>query len=134
MSTRLRGVHVLVVEDHGDTREMIASALRHHGARVTTAASAQAALLLLQQDQPDLLVSDLEMDEVDGFDFLRSVRALPAQRGGRIPAVAVTVHNDPADRIRALKAGFQLHMGKPVDPDQLANLLAALLSSTREQS
>jgi CheY-like chemotaxis protein len=128
----LRGLHILVVEDHGDTREMIASVLRQQGARVTTAASAQTALLLFETEPPDLLVSDLEMGDVDGLELMRKVRALPPERGGRIPAVAVTVHTEPDSRIRALKAGFQLHMGKPVDPLQLATLLAALHESSRK--
>jgi CheY-like chemotaxis protein len=87
---------------------------------------------MVEQDPPDLIVSDLELDEVDGYTFLRSVRALPQERLGRIPAVAVSVHNEQEDRIRTLKAGFQLHIGKPVEPMQLATLLSALLASSRE--
>jgi CheY-like chemotaxis protein len=126
--TWLRGARVLVVEDHRDTREMVASILRGHGARVIAAGSAQAGLLLLEQERPDLIVSDLEMPEVDGYTFLRAVRTLPPDRGGRTPAVALTVHNDTADRVRSLKVGFQVHLPKPVEPERLATIVAGLLN------
>jgi len=124
----LLGTKILVVEDHRDTREMIASALRDQGARVITAESAQAALLLVEQEKPDLIVSDLEMADVDGYEFLRVLRTLPADSGGRTPAIALTVHNTPQARMKSLKVGFQVHLPKPVEPERLATIVASLLN------
>jgi CheY-like chemotaxis protein len=125
----LRGVRVLMLEDHRDTREVYANGLRRQGAEVLEAASAQVAMLMVQQEKPDVLVVDLELPDVDGRDFLRAVRALPPDAGGRTPAVALTVHNQQEVRAQSIFAGFQLHLAKPMDPLELARLLAGLLGS-----
>jgi CheY-like chemotaxis protein len=127
----LRGTKILVVEDHDESRDTIVEVLTQAGAHVVAAASAQAAILLLEQERPNLLLSDIEMPDVDGWSLVRSVRALPPERGGLTPAVALTVHNSREDRARSLRAGFQLHLPKPFDPEPLADLLAALLASER---
>ena len=122
----LKGVAVVVVEDHDETRETLQTVLTVAGARVQAAPSATAGLLLVEQHRPDVLVADLEMPEVDGWELLRRVRALPPERGGRTPAVALTAHSSAADKAKSIEAGFLLHLTKPFDPYELVDLLAAL--------
>jgi CheY-like chemotaxis protein len=124
----LNGVTVLFVEDHDDTRESVARELSEQGARVLTAESAQIGLLAVERERPDVLLVDLEMPEVDGWGFLRAVRRMPATRGGRTPAVALTAHNSPGDKRRSLLNGFKLHLAKPVGGERLAQVLAGLLA------
>lgn len=124
----LPGTRVLIAEDHPDTRDVYASGLRRQGADVLEAGSAQVALLMLQQERPDVMVVDIELPEVDGFDLLRAVRALPEEEGGKTPAVALTVHNEPEARARSIVTGFQLHLAKPIAPEDLARILAGLLN------
>lgn len=92
------------------------------------AESAQAALLLVEHHRPDLMIVDIELPEIDGCAFLKAVRRLPEKSGGRTPAVALTVHNEPEDRRRSIATGFRLHLAKPVTAGQLAYKLATLLS------
>ena len=121
----LAGVRVLVVEDEPDAREMVAVLLRHYGAEVRVAGSAAEAWGQLSAGElPDVLISDLSMPEEDGYALIARVRALPA--GGQIPAVALTAHARAEDRQRALAAGFQEHLAKPVDPDELIRTVAGL--------
>ena len=121
----LAGVRVLVVEDEPDAREMVAVLLRHYGAEVRVAGSAAEAWGQLSAGElPDVLISDLSMPEEDGYALIARVRALPA--GGQIPAVALTAHARAEDRRRALAAGFQEHLAKPVDPDELIRTVAGL--------
>jgi signal transduction histidine kinase/CheY-like chemotaxis protein len=122
----LSGLHVLVVEDETDSRELMAELLERAGAKVTAVATAAAALEVLQRTQPDLLVSDIEMPEQDGYDLIRRIRALPAAERGRIPAVALTAYAGAQDRLRALSAGFQMHVPKPVQPRELVTALVRL--------
>lgn len=122
----LRGAVVVVVEDHDETRETLEKVLTLAGARTRTAPSAQAGLLLVQKHRPDVVLADLQMPDVDGWELLRRLRALPPERGGQTPAVALTAHNTAADKARSLKAGFLLHLAKPFDPAELVDLLAAL--------
>jgi CheY-like chemotaxis protein len=121
-------VTVLYVEDHDDTREAVARQLAEQGARVLTAESAQVGLLMVERERPDLLLVDLGMPEVDGYGFLRAVRRLPAARGGRAPAVALTAHNTSQDKRRSLLHGFRLHLAKPVTGERLGRVLAGLLA------
>ena len=111
----LTGVSVLVVDDETDTREMLRHVLDDCGAEVFMAASAEEALVLLQEKRPALLVSDIGMPDVDGYELLRRVRALDPKQGGAIPAIALTAFARPEDRGRALEAGFQAHIAKPMD-------------------
>jgi PAS domain S-box-containing protein len=121
----LRGLRTLVVEDDPDSLEMVCTLLAQRGAEVRPAASTAEALAVLEIWRPDLLISDLGMPEEDGYTLIRRVRALPAERGGQVPAVALSARTRPEDRIEALAAGFQMHVAKPVAP---AELLAVALT------
>jgi PAS domain S-box-containing protein len=126
----LSGVRVLVVDDELDTREILRTLLEESRAEVTCVASCAEALELLARAPPDLLVSDIGMPEEDGYSFIRRVRALPAERGGRVPAAALTAYTRPEDREQALGAGFQVHVPKPVDATQLMRTLASMIAAT----
>ncbi|WP_295995399.1 ATP-binding protein [Rugamonas sp.] len=122
----LARLKVLVVDDEADARELIERILTDCNAEVFQAADAAQALQLLLNERPDALVSDIGMPEVDGFDLLTLVRALGAQRGGALPAIALTAFARPEDRQRALSIGFQAHVSKPVEAAQLIATLAAV--------
>jgi PAS domain S-box-containing protein len=122
----LRGVHVLVVEDDLDTLEMLKVILQDRGAEVATASSAGDALEALEHSLPDALVSDLAMPEQDGYELIKHIRQRGAERGGNIPAVALTANARVEDRVRALTAGFQMYMPKPVVPNELVAVVANL--------
>jgi PAS domain S-box-containing protein len=126
----LEGLRVLVVEDEADTRELLITILRQYGVEVTAVASAGEALEAVQRLKPDVIVSDIGMPEEDGYSLMRKVRALHAEQGGQIPAVALTAYVRAEDRISALAAGFQLHMPKPVNPEELAAVVANLAGRT----
>jgi PAS domain S-box-containing protein len=130
----LSGLHVLVVDDEEDTREMLRALLEGCHARVTCASSAAQGLMLLQEHRPDALVSDIGMPGEDGYTFIRKVRALNREQGGRTPAVALTAYARMEDRTRALLAGFQSHCPKPVEPLELMAVLASLCSQVRQES
>ena len=115
----LSGLQVLVVDDEADARELIRRILSDCHADVLTAATATEALQLLQSARPDLLVSDIGMPDVDGFELLGRVRALGPARGGNVPAIALTAFARSEDRIRALASGFLTHISKPVEPADL---------------
>jgi PAS domain S-box-containing protein len=123
----LSGVRVLVVDDERDSREMIAVALARTGASVVGTASAAECLAELGRGVPDVLVADIGMPEVDGYELLRTVRALPPELGGRVPAIALTGYARAEDRILALAAGFQEHVAKPIDLARLNELIVALV-------
>ncbi|HEY7544837.1 MAG TPA: response regulator [Blastocatellia bacterium] len=130
VNSSLEGIWALVVDDEADARELLTTLLQQYGARVTAAASAAEALSVLSKlepgRQPDVLVSDIGMPDVDGYALIRQVRMLDPERGGRIPAIALTAYGRSIDRIRALSAGFQMHMPKPVEPAELAMVIASL--------
>jgi signal transduction histidine kinase/ActR/RegA family two-component response regulator len=130
----LAGVRALVVEDEADARELLRTVLEASGAVVTAAGSVAEALEALERDRPEVLVSDIAMPGDDGYALIRKVRALPPERGGRLPAVAVTAHARAQERTRALVAGFQLHVPKPVEPAELVAVVASLLGRTAAQS
>jgi signal transduction histidine kinase/ActR/RegA family two-component response regulator len=125
---RLDGLSVLVVDDELDARELIVEAFKEAGAMVHQAASAQEALLQIEAHGPAILVSDIGMPHEDGYALLRRVRVLPADRGGQIPALALTAYARASDAERAYDAGYQKHVSKPVDPFELVELVAALAS------
>ena len=122
----LGGVRVLVVEDDSDTLEMLRVILQDRGAEVITASSAAEALEALDHSRPDALVSDLAMPEQDGYDLINRIRQRGPEQGGRIPAVALTAYARAEDRVRALTAGFQMYVPKPVDPNELVAVVANL--------
>ncbi|HLO47791.1 MAG TPA: ATP-binding protein, partial [Kamptonema sp.] len=126
----LAGVRILVVDDDADTCELIATVLGQCGAIVKTAASAKLALESMELITPDVLVSDIGMPDQNGYDLIRKVRELEAQRGGYIPAIALTAYARAEDRQLALQAGFQLHFPKPVEPAKLVAVLADLAGPT----
>lgn len=129
-SVAFQGLTVVVVDDEPSARELVAEILRQHGAEVLKADSAQAAFdIITQLDRvPDLLVSDISMPEEDGYMLIRKIRRLLPEQGGAIPAIALTAFGRMEDRIRALSAGFQMHLPKPVEPAELA-LVAANLTN-----
>jgi CheY-like chemotaxis protein len=126
----LKGVHVLVVDDDPDARELLSMVLGYWGALVTVAASAREALALLERMLPDVLVSDISMPGFDGYWLIRQIRALPPARGGALPAVAVTALGGDHGPDRARAAGFQAHMRKPVDAGGLARVITDLARAT----
>jgi two-component system CheB/CheR fusion protein len=122
----LAGLRVLVVEDHDDTREFAAAVLAQYGAEVTTATSARAARAAFELAKPQVVVSDIAMPGEHGYSLIESLRALPPEQGGRVPAVALTAYVRPEDRERALAAGYNRHLLKPIDPIDLASVVAQL--------
>jgi signal transduction histidine kinase/ActR/RegA family two-component response regulator len=125
----LKGLRVLVIDDAPDALEVLAVILRRAKADVTTAPSAHEGRRALQEIKPDLVISDIAMPDEDGYEFIRSLRSLPPDRGGVTPAIALTAYARDEDRTRALAAGFQAHMSKPVEPDELVNLVARVAGS-----
>lgn len=124
---RLRGVRVLLVEDHEDLRDLLAMALRAAGASVFEVDGVTAAIAALRSDQFSVLVSDIAMPERDGYDLMQWARSLDAPRTTRaLPAVAVTAFSSAADRAKALAAGFAEHVSKPVDMPMLIEIVARL--------
>ena len=123
----LTGVRVLVVDDEPDARDLINRILSDCHAQVRTAASAGEALEALQQDIPDVLVSDLGMPDVDGFELLARVQQLGPEKGGKVPAIALTAFARSEDRLRALEAGFRAHISKPVEPSELIATVASVV-------
>jgi PAS domain S-box-containing protein len=120
----LPGLHVLVVDDLEDARTMIATVLERAGARVVLASGAEEALARLPHVRPHLVLADIGMPGMDGYEFVRRLRALPPEDGGRTPVVALTAFGTEADRARALAAGFDDHVPKPVLPDELLTVTA----------
>jgi PAS domain S-box-containing protein len=129
-SSALVGLTVVVVDDESSARELVAEILRQHGASVKKADSAAAAFDIITslERMPDLLVSDISMPDEDGYMLIRKIRSLPRDKGGAIPALALTAFGRMEDRVRALNAGFQMHLPKPVEPAELA-LVAANLTN-----
>ena len=125
----LAGLNVLVVDDDDDSRFYVTTVLEGDGANVVAVASAAAALEALTKLQPEVLVCDIAMPDEDGYTLIRKVRSLKPDQGGRIPAVALTAYADSEDRVRAIEAGFQTHVGKPVDPTELVEIISNLVAA-----
>jgi PAS domain S-box-containing protein len=128
---RLDGVRVMVVEDEEDVRDFLRVSLVHYGAEVTAFATSADALAAMEAQRPDVLVSDIGMPGEDGYAFIRRVRALGSDRGGQVPAAALTAYAKGEDGQRVLSAGFQVHLPKPVQPADLANVVATLAGRAR---
>jgi PAS domain S-box-containing protein len=122
----LVGLKVLVVDDDVDSREFVAFVLEQDGAQVKTVRSALDALQVLAEWQPNVLVSDVGMPDIDGYAFVRQVRMWTPEQGGQIPAIALTAYAGEYDQKQAIEAGFQQHLSKPVDPSELVHTVARL--------
>ena len=130
-SSRLDGVRVLVADDARNVREVVTDILTQDGAKVTAVGSAEEALAALQSERPDVLLSDLAMPGKGGYWLIGQVRALPPERGGVTPAAALTAYTGPEHRASVLRAGFQLHVEKPIGLDALIGVVAMLAPKER---
>ena len=110
---------MLVVDDETDARNLIRRVLEECGAKVVLAGSSREGLAVLASNRPDMIVSDIGMPGEDGYEFIRKVRRWQAEQGGRTPAAALTAFARAEDRTRALRAGYQTHVAKPVEPTEL---------------
>ncbi len=119
----LRGLHILVVDDEASVRDLISTTLTKCGASVTVACAVRDALEAMREHKFDVVVSDIAMPEIDGYEFIRTIRALPASNGTRIPVIALTAYASLDDRNRALALGFNQHLSKPVDPITLVRTI-----------
>ena len=122
----LKGLFILTVDDEPDTCQLLAQVLTHYGANVKTVLSASEAMSEFLKRQPDILISDIGMPEEDGYSLIQKIRALPDDNIKKMPAIALTAFARPQDRMKALAAGFQTHVSKPVEPDELATVIASL--------
>lgn len=123
----LLGVRVLVVDDESDSRDFLTTVLEQCQAQVQAVATAREALQIIPQWKPDVLVSDIGMPEEDGYSLIRKLRSSPPEEGGNIPAAALTAYARSEDRMRAIQEGFQLHLPKPIEPAELATVVASLI-------
>ena len=128
---RLDGLRILAVDDEPDTRELLRQGLEFLGAKVKVVGSAAEAIDSLRGNVPDILISDIGMPGTDGYDLIRQVRALPPDRGGKVPAIALTAYTRVEDRLQALRAGYDMHVPKPVE---LTELVAVAASVSRRHS
>jgi PAS domain S-box-containing protein len=133
-AAELAGLTVLVVDDQLDARELVKRVLEDCGAEAITAANVPEAISLVEAHKPDVLVTDIGMPGIDGFELLRRVRALGSERGGKVPAIALTAFARSEDRTRALRAGFVVHVSKPVDPAELVATVASVAGRVNQQS
>lgn len=125
----LTRLQILIVDDDTDTRELVAFVLEQNGAEVTAVASAHEALSILDQSKVDLILSDIGMPDMDGYMLVRQVRSRPPDRGGTIPAIALTAYAGEMDYQQAMTAGFQRHVPKPVEPEVLVRTITDLLQA-----
>jgi len=134
----LDGLRVLAVDNDSDARDLIKTILTQYGAVVETAGSTTQALTFFERPdewRPELLISDIEMPEADGYQLIRKLREMESRRGRRVPAIALTAYARTEDRLRSLSAGFHMHVTKPVEPVELLTIVASLtgrLSRSRD--
>jgi CheY-like chemotaxis protein len=128
------GLVILVVEDDDDARELMQAVLEQRGASVVAAESVSLALELFESVSPDVVVSDIAMPDEDGFALIGRLRALTPERGGTTPVVAVSAYAGSADRARALAAGFDEYLHKPVDFDELTATISSLLPREEDKA
>ncbi|HUR98580.1 MAG TPA: ATP-binding protein, partial [Pyrinomonadaceae bacterium] len=129
----LNGLRILVVDDEADARDLLREVLEMCGSEVVTMSTAAEALETLRKGNFDVLVSDIGMPNEDGYSLIEKVRSLPEAEGGRTAAIALTAYARVEDRIRALKAGFQTHLPKPVEPVELAAMVASLAKGRKKR-
>ena len=127
----LGGLRILVVDDEADTRELLRQGLEYCGAKVSVVGSAAEALEAVMARVPDVLISDIGMPGIDGYDLIRQVRGLPSNRGGKVPAIALTAYTRTEDRLQSLRAGYDMHVPKPVE---LAELVAVAATVVRRKN
>lgn len=130
---RLKNLWILIVDDEADARDMVSFMLQINGAKVTTARSAIEALDVLKttselKSPPDVIISDIGMPNEDGYALIQKIRALPITEVAEIPAIALTAFNRPEDKQSALEAGFQIHLGKPIEPDILISAICEIIN------
>ena len=125
------GIRVLVVEDDDAARGLVEKALETRGAIVKAVSSAPEALDILGRERVDMLLSDIEMPGTDGYQLIEELRQRSPQEGGSVPAAALTAYARTEDRLRALRAGLQLHLAKPVQPSELVAVVASLAARRR---
>ncbi|GAB4369929.1 MAG: hypothetical protein Kow00121_10220 [Elainellaceae cyanobacterium] len=119
----LSSIRILAVDDDADARELLTVLLTQYGAEVLTVASATEVLTMLESFQPDVLVSDIGMPEVDGYSLIQQIRALAADKGGQVPAIALTAYARETDYQQAITSGYQRHITKPLEPEQLVQAI-----------
>ncbi|WP_413160514.1 response regulator [Capilliphycus salinus ALCB114379] len=127
----LQDLNIMIVEDQADARELIRLVLEQQGAKVNEASSGLEALEMIKQSQPDVLISDIGMPDEDGYTFLKKVRSLPPEKGGNVPALALTAYTKLEDKQQAIAAGFQMHLGKPLDITELLKAVYELSPKAR---
>ena len=129
----LQGLKVLMVDDDGDSCELVATMFSLCGADITTCSSVEEALERLAVLQPQLLLSDIAMPLQDGYVLIQSIRARSKEQGGQIPAIALTAFADTVTQQKAIAAGFDRHVAKPIDPFALADVVIDLLTDSHPQ-
>jgi CheY-like chemotaxis protein len=122
----LEGLRILVVDDEVDARSLLTTMLERCGAQVVAVGSAREGLESVESWKPDVLIADIGMPVEDGYKLIKKVRALPKERGGQVPALALTAYARMEDRVRALSEGYQVHLAKPVDRFELAAVITSL--------
>jgi CheY-like chemotaxis protein/two-component sensor histidine kinase len=130
LQVSLEGTTILVVDDESDARDLIERLLIDRHAHVLKSDSAASALEVIKTERPDIVLSDIGMPHMDGYDFIRAVRSLPPGEGGKTPAIALTAFARSEDRTRAMMAGYQVHISKPVEPRELIATVASIVGRT----
>lgn len=126
MNDPLNGIHILVVEDEDDARELLKVLLETHGADVTVTSSVQEAMSAYDQSRPNVIVADIGMPQQNGYTLIGRIRGRDRDRGKIVPAIALTAFATAMDRDTALSAGFQVHMSKPFEPSRLISVIQDL--------
>ena len=128
---KLVGVNLLLVEDDADSLELLAFLFESTGATVRTANLAGVAFDKFQENPPDLLISDIGMPDEDGYSLIQKIRRLPPEKGGNVPAIALTAYAKNEDRLKALSKGFQRHIKKPIEPLDLIRQVSEMLEQQK---
>jgi CheY-like chemotaxis protein len=126
----LSGIQILIVDDEADMRDLISFILEEQGASVSTAASATEALQQITTVVPDVLISDIGMPETDGYALIRQIRMELSEQGKIIPAIALTAYAGDINHQKAIAAGFQLHLAKPIEPEQLLKSITQMVTQS----
>jgi CheY-like chemotaxis protein len=130
----LNGFQILIVDDEADARELITFVLTKHGANIVAASSVSEAVEKFRSLKPDLIISDIEMPDEDGFSLIEKLNAFNKQQKRKIPAIALTAHARPSERLKVLSAGYQIHLAKPVEPAELLTVVANFVAWNSENS